>query len=108
VPDAKRYRLLADILNDSALALDSISPLFNACGVPSLRIVALCLSACFRALCGIIAGGSKAAIAMHFATPLSGKGDIGDINAKDMSKQTVLALLGMLVRTVLSLHGLVY
>ncbi|KAJ3506038.1 hypothetical protein NMY22_g17374 [Coprinellus aureogranulatus] len=101
VPDAKRYRLLADILNDSALALDTISPLFNAYGLPGLRIAALCLSASFRALCGIVAGGSKAAISMHFATPLSGKGDIGDLNAKDSSKETVLALFGMLLGTLI-------
>ncbi|KAJ3505763.1 hypothetical protein NMY22_g17466 [Coprinellus aureogranulatus] len=101
VPDAKRYRLLADILNDSALALDTISPLFNAYGLPGLRIAALCLSASFRALCGIVAGGSKAAISMHFATPLSGKGDIGDLNAKDSSKETVLALFGMLLGSLI-------
>ncbi len=35
---------------------------------------------------------------MHFASPLNGKGDIGDLNAKDSSKETVLALFGMLVR----------
>lgn len=35
---------------------------------------------------------------MHFATPLEGTGDVGDLNAKDSSKETVLALLGMLVR----------
>ena len=35
---------------------------------------------------------------MHFASPLNGKGDIGDLNAKDSRKETVLALFGMLVR----------
>ncbi|KAF6753665.1 vitamin B6 photo-protection and homoeostasis-domain-containing protein [Ephemerocybe angulata] len=97
VPDAKRYRLLADILNDSAVALDTLSPVFNTLGLPQLRISALCLSASFRALCGIVAGGSKAAISLHFSSPTKGKGDIGDLNAKDASKETVLALLGMLV-----------
>lgn len=97
VPDAKRYRLLADILNDSAVALDTLSPVFNTLGLPQLRITALCLSASFRALCGIVAGGSKAAISLHFSSPTKGKGDIGDLNAKDASKETVLALLGMLV-----------
>jgi hypothetical protein len=50
-------------------------------------------------LCGIVAGGSKAAISLHFASPSKGKGDIGDLNAKDASKETVLALIGMLVRS---------
>ena len=94
------YRLLADVLNDAALVLDTVSPALNSYfGWPQLRVSALCLSASCRALCGIVAGGSKAAISLHFATPVKGKGDIGDLNAKDASKETVLALIGMLVRT---------
>ena len=93
------YRLLADVLNDAALVLDTVSPALNSYfGWPQLRVSALCLSASCRALCGIVAGGSKAAISLHFATPVKGKGDIGDLNAKDASKETVLALIGMLVR----------
>lgn len=68
--------------------------------LPSLRgirVAALCLSSTLRSLCGIVAGGSKAAITLHFASPLNGKGDVGDLNAKDASKETVLALSGMLV-----------
>ena len=65
-----------------------------------IRITALCLSGSCRALCGIVAGGSKAAVAMHFASDsVIGSGDIGDLNAKDNSKETVLALVGLLVRT---------
>lgn len=65
-----------------------------------IRIMALCLSGSFRALCGIVAGGSKAAVTMHFASDsIIGSGDMGDLNAKDSSKETVLALVGLLVRT---------
>lgn len=63
----------------------------------SLRIASLCLSGAFRALCGVVAGGSKTALTVHFATSGRIPGDIGDLNAKDASKETVLALLGMLV-----------
>lgn len=63
----------------------------------SLRIASLCLSGAFRALCGVVAGGSKTALTVHFATSGRISGDIGDLNAKDASKETVLALLGMLV-----------
>jgi Vitamin B6 photo-protection and homoeostasis len=97
VPEAKTYRFLADALNDAAIILDTFSPLLSSHSVPGLRVSALCLSASFRALCGISAGGSKAAITLHFATPIDGTGDVGDLNAKDSSKETVLALLGMLV-----------
>lgn len=101
VPEAKTYRFLADVLNDAAVILDTISPLLVSPSlpfhIPGLRVGALCLSASLRALCGIAAGGSKAAITLHFATPIDGSGDVGDLNAKDSSKETVLALMGMLV-----------
>jgi len=93
--------LLADVLNDTAVILDTLSPLLIAFPVPGLRVASLCLSAVFRSLCSISAGGSKAAITMHFASPLKGKGDVGDLNAKDASKETVLALFGMLVGLIL-------
>ncbi|KAG6831424.1 hypothetical protein H0H92_010637 [Tricholoma furcatifolium] len=105
VPEAKSYRFFADVLNDAAVILDTFSPVLGsssfALQIPGLRLVALCLSASFRALCGIVGGGSKAAITLHFATPVNGVGDVGDLNAKDSSKETVLALVGMLLGTAL-------
>lgn len=103
-PDAKKYRLLADMLNDAAVILDTISPRLDTLFFPGLRVAALCLSASFRSLCAISAGGSKASISLHFATPLKGTGDVGDLNAKDASKETVLALLGMLLGTLIVPH----
>ncbi|KAF5370391.1 hypothetical protein D9758_006924 [Tetrapyrgos nigripes] len=107
-PEAKTYRFLADILNDAAIILDTISPMlalffpFRLLSTSRLpfQIYTLCISASLRSLCGIAAGGSKTAITMHFATPLEGSGDVGDLNAKDSSKETVLGLLGMLLGTV--------
>jgi hypothetical protein len=102
-PEAKTYRLIADILNDLAITLDVVSPVLNAVALPfllrtgSLRIVALCLSGSLRSLCSIAAGGSKTAVSSHFATPLTGRGDLGDLNAKESSLETVLCLVGMLV-----------
>ncbi|TFK39310.1 vitamin B6 photo-protection and homoeostasis-domain-containing protein [Crucibulum laeve] len=101
VPEAKTYRLLADVLNDAAVVLDTFSPLLNTSALPGVRVAALCVSASLRSLCGIAAGGSKAAITLHFATPSEGSGDVGDLNAKDASKETVLALLGMLLGTLI-------
>lgn len=117
-PEAKTYRFLADIFNDIPLVLDTVSPILSSYSVDfaysayppfiyptlahrpgSLRGVALCLSGAFRAICGVAAGGSKAALTLHFAQPDSGSalGDISDLSAKDGSKETVLALIGMLV-----------
>jgi hypothetical protein len=106
VPEAKTYRLLADVLNDFAISLDVLSPFFNTLnsnaslphGTGSvIRLTALCVGACCRALCGIAAGGSKAALTLHFASGGDIHGDVGDLSAKDGSKETVLALLGTLV-----------
>ncbi|TBU51334.1 vitamin B6 photo-protection and homoeostasis-domain-containing protein [Dichomitus squalens] len=111
-PEAKTYRLLADVLNDAAIISDTLSPYlafvtlstqypFVRPGASSsLRVVALCLSGAFRALCGAVAGGSKAALTVHFATDGERPGDVGDLSAKDGSKETVLALLGMLCGSV--------
>ncbi|KAF5377770.1 hypothetical protein D9757_008111 [Collybiopsis confluens] len=112
-PEAKTYRFLADVLNDAATVIDTLSPLLTTIYLshapaifkslpflpPSVpfRVYTLCFSASLRALCGIAAGGSKTAITMHFATPLQGSGDVGDLNAKDSSKETVLAMLGMMI-----------
>ncbi|KAF9492579.1 hypothetical protein BDN71DRAFT_1451284 [Pleurotus eryngii] len=107
-PEAKLYRMLADVLNDGAIVLDALSPLLVAhsssrsyFSLRGIRVAALCLSSTLRSLCGIVAGGSKAAITLHFASPLHGKGDVGDLNAKDASKETVLALSGMLLGTLI-------
>ena len=100
-PEAKTYRLLADIFIDAGVILDTLSPFLNTFkSIPGLRVSVLCLSAAFKSLCAIAAGGAKAAIAIHFANPVNGKGDVGDLNAKDTSKETVLSLLGMLVSKI--------
>lgn len=112
-PEAKTYRLLADVFYDAAIALDTISPALRALAVhagssrsvgSTVRVAALCLSGALRALCGVCAGGSKAALTVHFASGGVGGGDVGDLSAKDGSKETVLALFGVLVR-FLSAHS---
>ncbi|XP_006463639.1 hypothetical protein AGABI2DRAFT_120451 [Agaricus bisporus var. bisporus H97] len=104
VPEAKKYRFLADVLNDIAVVVDVFNPVFSAFMFPGARVIGLCTSAALRAVCGVLAGGAKAAITLHFATPRGGVGDVGDLNAKDSSKETVLALLGMLLGSVLIPH----
>lgn len=92
---------MAIVLDVLSPQLDKLAHTFTGRDFGSgIRIAALCLSGCSRALCGIVAGGSKAAVTMHFASDSAiGSGDIGDLNAKDSSKETVLALVGLLVRT---------
>ena len=108
-PEAKTYRLIADIANDIAIFFDLLSPQLSPYSLvftfpfvaqqpgTGLRLAALCLSGAFRALCGVTAGGARAALTLHFAQDGEVMGDVGDLSAKDASKETVLALLGMLV-----------
>ena len=88
-PECKMYRLAADVFNDAAMILDCLSP-----GFPRLtRVVLLSSSSMLRALCGVAAGSAKASLSAHFAC----WGNLGELNAKDSSQETVISLLGMLV-----------
>jgi hypothetical protein len=91
-PECKMYRLLADILNDFAFVLDCLSPAFPK----SLRVLILSFSSVLRALCGVAAGSAKASLSAHFAR----WGNLGELNAKDSSQETVISLFGMLVGSV--------
>ena len=111
-PETKTFRYLADVFNDASTVLDTIVPFIGSIdlsrrwsALPSgatLQIIVLCLSGGMRSLCALVAGGSKAALTNHFASPLSGKGDVGEVSAKDASRETVVGLSGMLVRISLS------
>lgn len=87
-PECKMYRLLADILNDIAFVLDCLSPGFSK----PVRVIILSFSSLLRALCGVAAGSAKASLSAHFAR----WGNLGELNAKDSSQETVISLLGML------------
>lgn len=88
-PECKFYRFLADILNDTALLIDVLTPALPA----RLKTMALCGSGILRALCGVSAGAAKASLSAHFAK----NGNLAELNAKDGSQETVISLMGMLV-----------
>ncbi|KAI9874273.1 MAG: hypothetical protein M1830_009939 [Pleopsidium flavum] len=91
-PECKMYRLAADILNDTAMILDCLSPALPK--VP--RVVLLSFSSILRALCGVCAGSSKASLSAHFAR----WGNLGELNAKDSSQETIISLMGMLAGSI--------
>ncbi|KAF2471508.1 DUF647-domain-containing protein, partial [Lindgomyces ingoldianus] len=91
-PECKMYRLAADIFNDTAMVLDCLSPAFPK----PARVMVLGFSSVLRSLCGVCAGSSKASLSAHFAR----KGNLGELNAKDSSQETVISLLGMLAGSV--------
>ncbi|KAI5857218.1 vitamin B6 photo-protection and homoeostasis-domain-containing protein [Tricharina praecox] len=94
--ECKTYRFLADIFNDSAMVMDCLSPV-----LPRLaRVGLLCVSGSLRALCGVAGGASKASLSVHFAK----SGNVGELNAKDSSQETVISLMGMLVGSFVVSH----
>ncbi|KAG4437622.1 hypothetical protein IFR05_006883 [Cadophora sp. M221] len=95
-PECKMYRLAADVFNDAAMILDCLSPAFPKAS----RVALLSLSSILRSLCGVAAGSSKASLSAHFAT----QGNLGELNAKDSSQETVISLLGMLVGSIVVSH----
>ncbi|KAI4098883.1 MAG: hypothetical protein L6R37_006246 [Teloschistes peruensis] len=92
-PECKMYRLAADIFNDAAMLLDCLSPALPR----GPRTLLLSSSSVLRALCGVTAGSSKASLSAHFAK----WGNLGELNAKDSSQETIISLIGMLAGSVL-------
>ena len=85
--EVKFYRFLADIMNDAAFVLDVLSP-----SLPGYaRVPTLCVASVCRSICGVCGGSTKAVLSAHFATA----GNIGELNAKDGSQETVVNLVGM-------------
>ncbi|KAK1239943.1 hypothetical protein MKX08_007385 [Trichoderma sp. CBMAI-0020] len=91
-PDAKRYRFLADVFNDSAFFLELYSPYLGSWG----KVIALSTGQALRALCGVAAGASKAALSVHFAK----HDNLAELNAKEASQETAVGLIGLLVGTL--------
>lgn len=85
--ECKMYRLAADVFNDAAMILDCCSPMLPK----PFRVPLFCASSVFRAMCGVAGGSSKAILSSHFANA----DNIGELNAKDASQETVVSLLGM-------------
>ncbi|KAF4815160.1 RUS1 family protein-like protein [Colletotrichum siamense] len=95
-PECKKYRFLADIFNDSAFFLDLFSPLFGSW----TKVAALVVAEALRAMCGVAAGASKAALSKHFAL----RGNLSELNAKESSQETAVGLIGLIVGSFVVRH----
>ena len=87
-PEAKFFRFAADVLNDSAFFLELFTPVLGDYG----KIIALSCAEAFRALCGVAAGASKAALSHHFAR----HDNLAELNAKEASQETAVGLMGLM------------
>ncbi|KAL2214520.1 DUF647 domain protein [Sarocladium strictum] len=91
-PEAKCFRFLADLFNDTAFFLELYSPWLGPWG----KVAALGTGEALRALCGVAAGASKAALSVHFAK----HDNLAELNAKESSQETAVGLVGLLVGTL--------
>jgi len=92
--DIKEWRLLADVLNNIGLTLDLLTG-----WVGTRFFFALAsMSALAKALCGLVAGATKARIAEHFARD----GHLADVVSKEGTQETAVSLVGLLLGMAVS------
>ena len=87
--DAKKWRLVADLTNDTALMIEVFSTYLPA----SWFIVAVCIASFFKAVTGVAGGSARASLTQHFAV----RQNTADVAAKDGSQETAANLIGMLL-----------
>ncbi|XP_038053737.1 RUS family member 1-like isoform X2 [Patiria miniata] len=86
--DAKRWRLFADILNDTAICIELVSPLF-----PKYFTAIACISGVCKSIVGVAGGATRAALTLHQAR----RDNMADVSAKDGSQETLVNLAALLV-----------
>ena len=87
--NVKSWRFFADFINNVGITLDMLAPLFQ-----QHFLLFVCTGSVCKALCGVAAGASGAAIAEHWG----GKnGNIADVLAKNGAQHTALSLFGLLI-----------
>ncbi|CAI7992683.1 RUS family member 1 [Geodia barretti] len=86
--NAKRWRLVADVLNDVGRFLELVAP-----SLPHLFLPLVCLASVSTAIVGTAGMATRAALVQHQAR----RNNMADVAAKDNSQETVVNLLGLLV-----------
>ncbi|XP_025089925.1 RUS1 family protein C16orf58 homolog [Pomacea canaliculata] len=90
--NAKRWRLFADFLNDIAMCLEILAPLFQA----YFRLV-VCFAGVCKSIVGVAGGATRAALTQHQAR----RNNMADVSAKDGSQETLVNLSALLCSIVL-------
>ena len=87
--NVKSWRYFADLINNVGITLDMLAPLYK----PHFLSIVCAASVC-KALCGVAAGASGAAISEHWGKK---NGNIADVLAKNGAQHTALSLFGLAV-----------
>lgn len=86
--NAKSWRLAADVMNDLAMFVELLAPLF-----PLLFLWLACAGSLLRSLVGVAGAATRTALTMHQARA----GNIADVTAKDGSQETAVNIAGLLI-----------
>ncbi|XP_025271751.3 RUS family member 1 isoform X1 [Canis lupus dingo] len=86
--NAKQWRLFADILNDVAMFLEIMAPIY-----PIFFTMTVCISNLAKCIVSVAGGATRAALTMHQAR----RNNMADVSAKDSSQETLVNLAGLLV-----------
>ncbi|XP_076997253.1 RUS family member 1 [Tamandua tetradactyla] len=86
--NAKQWRLFADILNDIAMFLEIMAPIYPVCFT-----LIICTSNLSKCIVSVAGGATRAALTMHQAR----RNNMADVAAKDSSQETLVNLAGLLV-----------
>lgn len=87
--NCKKWRLFADIMNDSAILIELTAPFWTTSCVQFV----LCLASVARSLVGVSGSATRAAITQHQAQ----NNNISDVAAKDGSQETLVGLIALLL-----------
>ncbi|KAH9517241.1 hypothetical protein DERF_007922 [Dermatophagoides farinae] len=86
--DCKRWRLFADLINDMAILIDLLSPIFIGFYFTTIQ----CCSGILRSLVGIAGGATRAALTQHQAKC----NNMADVSAKDQSQERIVNLFALI------------
>ena len=91
--DCKKWRLVADILNDLAFGLDILAPHFPR----SFFAPISCASSSLRAIVGVAGGATRTCVTRHQAK----QENLADVSAKDGSQETLVNVISLLISLVM-------
>uniref|UniRef100_A0A673XP62 RUS family member 1 n=1 Tax=Salmo trutta TaxID=8032 RepID=A0A673XP62_SALTR len=84
--EAKKWRLVADVLNDIAMFMEILAPNFPTCFT-----LIVCSAGIFKSIVGVAGGATRASLTLHQAR----RDNMADISAKDGSQETLVNLAGL-------------
>ena len=87
---AKQWRLFADCVNNVGMALELLAPTLGARYGRGAFLATACAGSLARAVCGVAAGATRAALTRHFARAHNA----ADVAAKEASQETAVSVFG--------------